>query len=217
MKSKYLFPIFVIFYYGLTSSAQASNVSAATFTPSVQTTGHSGNGSTTLGWMFNVNQTISVTALGYYDSGANGLIEEHSVGIFDSIGNLISSALVPSGTSGVLETGFRYTSITPFTLVAGTYTIGASIGATANDPVPYNGSFATIPQISIPQGASRYTETGTYISLSYPNLKWPVGNPYPFYLGPNFQVAAVPIPTATWLFLSGLFGILFKHRKTRTT
>ncbi len=207
-----------LFLLGLCSTiseqANASNLPVASFSPTSETIGHAGNGSTSLGWAFNVNQIISVTALGYYDSVSNGLFEEHTVGIFDN-GNLIFSALIPAGVSGQLDGGFRYIEITPFSLMPGSYTAAATIGSLASDPVPYFGTFTTISQITIPEGASRYTEVGAYTSLSYPDLKWPANNPYPFYLGPNFKISSVPIPGAIWLFTAGLVGLLRSSRKTQ--
>ncbi len=188
----------------INSQANASNLPVATFSPTLSTIGHSQASATTLGWAFNVNQTITVTELGYFDSGSDGLYEEHAVGIFDRNGILLSSAIIPSGTLGQLSDGFRYVEVTQFSLLPGSYTAAATIGASAGDPLPYFGTFTTISQISIPEGASRYTEAGTYTSLSYPDLKWPVNNPYPFYLGPNFQIASVPLPAAFWLFSSAL-------------
>ncbi len=201
-----IMPMFLLgLFGGINNSALANNLPVAGFNPTFDTTGHGGNGSTTLGWVFDVNESISVTALGYYDGGSDGLFEEHSVGIFDGSGNLISSALIPAGVSGQLDGGFRYIEITPFSLMPGSYTAAATIGSVASDPVPYFGTFNTISQITIPEGASRYTEIGTYISLSYPDLKWPINSPYSFYLGPNFKIAAVPIPSAIWFFMAGLF------------
>ena len=73
--------------FGDTPAATFSNLSG---TPLV-------NGPYTLGWQFKVNTAIDVTALGVFDSGQDGLVESHDVGIWDSTGNLLVSATVQSG------------------------------------------------------------------------------------------------------------------------
>ncbi len=68
---------------------------------------------------FKPTQTIKVTSLGYYDETQVGLLAAHEVGIFDSSGNLIADATVPSGASPPLIDSIRYQSIAPVTLLAG--------------------------------------------------------------------------------------------------
>ncbi|MGZ8898958.1 MAG: DUF4082 domain-containing protein, partial [Limisphaerales bacterium] len=80
----------------------------------------------TYGWRFAVGDTpISVTHLGYFDAGLNGLTDSHMVGIWDSAGTLMTQATVPSGTEGTLVNSYRFTLATPATLDANTtYFIG---------------------------------------------------------------------------------------------
>ncbi|MCB9509099.1 MAG: T9SS type A sorting domain-containing protein [Deferribacteres bacterium] len=82
----------------------------------------------TLGWSFTVGAAdIVVSHLGIYDSGNDGLLTAHDVGIWTSDGaTLVASVSIPSGTSATLISGCRYVNITPVTLQAGqTYVIGA--------------------------------------------------------------------------------------------
>jgi len=74
--------------------------------------------SVTLGWGFSLTTPLTVTDLGYFD-GNLGLVDPHPVGIWDSIGNLLATATVPSGGAGALVNGFRFVPITPVTLGAG--------------------------------------------------------------------------------------------------
>src|SRR5262245_57120066 len=62
----------------------------------------------TLGWRFTVNQPISITALGIFDSGQDGLAQSYSIGIWNSGGTMIASGTVSSGTSNPLVNQFRY-------------------------------------------------------------------------------------------------------------
>jgi hypothetical protein len=200
--------------FGMSVSSHAVPIPAASFTSGPTTTGHAGSSSTTHGWLFSTNSDFLVTALGYYDDGQDGLAEVHAVGIFDSIGNLLVSTTVPSGLTGTLVGQFRYEPITPFLLSGGqTYTIGGTIGADASDPTAYNVSGLTsIAEITIPPGASRYTEAGTYTSLTFPTLTFPPSDPYNIYFGPNFEVEArsepVPEPSSLLLLGTGGLGVL---------
>ena len=88
------------------------------------TTGSSGVDSDayTVGWAFS-STTISVSALGYYAAGANGLSNSHTVGIYTSTGTLLRSTTVPSGTTGTLTSNYRMTSVTPLILGPGNYVV----------------------------------------------------------------------------------------------
>src|SRR5262249_3287594 len=132
--------------------------------------------------------------LGYYDAGQNGLVEQHAVGIWDSGQTLLTSALVPSGTATALIDAFRYVFTPEIILHPGSYVIGGTIGQNASDPSGQQATGLTsIP--SITAGPDRYTEAGTYTTLSYPNLQWPLVNPYNGYFGPNFLVNNSPAGT----------------------
>ena len=63
--------------------------------------------------------------LGVWDAGANGLVESHQVGLWNSTGTLLASATVGSGTSAALVDGFRYVDIVDVPLAVGSYTVGA--------------------------------------------------------------------------------------------
>src|SRR5262245_59695726 len=78
----------------------------------------------TLGYSFTLSSAVAVTNLGIFDLGNNGLNQSHTVTIWTSTGTALVNALIPAGTREPLTNGFRYTSIAPFTLPAGTYTIG---------------------------------------------------------------------------------------------
>ena len=56
----------------------------------------------TLGFQFSVASNTSIISLGAYDSGQDGLVQAAQVGLWDLSGNLLTSAVVSSGTSGTL-------------------------------------------------------------------------------------------------------------------
>jgi len=147
-----------------------------------------GNGPFTLGWKFSLNSAVSVTGLGVFDSNLDGLADSHDVGIFDSVGNLLVSATVASGTANPLIHQFRYASasvlLTPGTL----YDIGTVWGNDADGFLcgdPLTTDFATDPSINYWTGA--YVFGG---SLSAPWNFFNQGNPV--YFGPNFTFTSVP-------------------------
>ena len=101
----------------------------------------------TMGWEFQVNNDISVTALGFFDVGGNGLLTNHRVGIWTSSGTLLGSVTVTptSSSSG----GYFYEDLsTPINLTAGnSYLIGTYV---YGDAFIYNAdNIITDPSITI--------------------------------------------------------------------
>jgi hypothetical protein len=87
----------------------------------------------TLGFVFTANSTFEVTSLGWFDSTGAGFQSEHTVGIFDSTGNLLVSTTLGSGTTDPLSGNFRYHSISPLTLNSGSeYTLAGTSGGPAD-------------------------------------------------------------------------------------
>lgn len=95
--------------------------------------------------------------------------------------------------------------------------MGGTIGAQASDPATFLVTgLSSIPEITIPSsGASRYTEAGSYTSLSFPNAIFDYGY---IYFGPNFQVGAVPEPSGLAMLGAGGFALLVcgGRRRSRT-
>src|SRR5262249_58403989 len=81
---------------------------------------------TTRGWSFTTADSLTVTALGWWDFGNDGLAASHQVGIWNTSGTLLMSATVASGTTDPLASGFRFDSALTgtTTLAPGTYVIG---------------------------------------------------------------------------------------------
>jgi Domain of unknown function (DUF4082)/PEP-CTERM motif len=167
-------------------------------------------GTWTLGWSFFVNSSISVTSLGAFDAGSDGLNVAHDVGIWDAAGNLLASATVPSGTAGLLDSGYRFVSISPLALTASsTYYVGAVYFSNDNDgwlqdPL----TLVTAPEITY---LSRQYESSSG-SLVFPDL---AGSGTTGYFGANFEFgdsSPVPEPSTIALFSAGL-GIVLAARK----
>lgn len=66
------------------------------------------------GFFVTGNNPVPVTHLGYYDLNKDGLVKDHHVGIFASNGTvLVTSVVVPAGTSAYLTNGYRYVGLNP--------------------------------------------------------------------------------------------------------
>jgi hypothetical protein len=147
----------------------------------------------TFGWQFTVGgSSIAVSKLGYWDFGADGLGDEHTVGIWESggAGTLVVQGSVPAGTSGELIGTFRFTDVTPVTLNANqTYYIGGwspsaldlifygSPGETIANEITYNGATYAAPEDLFDR----------------PDISFPSANQGVY--GPNFAFGPVtPVP-----------------------
>ena len=165
------------------------------------------NATWSLGWEFNVLSPITVTMLGFYDDGKNGLSESHAVGIYDSLGSLlVSGTVVPADA---LTSWWRFTSVTPTLLPVGSdYRIAAVTGSENYtwDPV----GFVVNPNITYV--GSRYTSSGT---LVYPSESEPVTG----YFGPNFQFegGVIPEPSTFVLLGAGLIALGMAARRRKSS
>jgi hypothetical protein len=167
-----------------------------------------GNPPFTLGWEFTVNIDVLITDLGLYDASLNGLAESHDLGLFSSGGALLASATIPSGTSGTLIDQFRYVSIAPIWLLAGsTYRIGA-VYTSGLDALVFPGFGATVVSTnpSISYLDSRFAVSGT---LANPTLSGGQGG----YFGPNLNGTAVPEPATLALMGAGLAALYRRRRR----
>ena len=167
---------------------------------------------TTFGWGFAVNTPLTVTALGVWDLQGDGLVEDHTVGIFTTSGSTpLVSATVPSGAAGTLIDGFRYVSITDTVLSPGTYNIGAfyPVGL---DPVIQNASTVTTdPRITYQQGGFDVLAG----SLANPTAPTATANSN---FGPNFQIApaaigVIPEPGSLALLAIAVGAFAFRRRR----
>ena len=161
----------------------------------------------TTGWAFST-AGLTVTALGYFDDGQDGLLNAHDVGIFASDGALLVSATVPQGVVGTLNADWRFVAITPVALDAGSYVIGGF--SNGYDPIVVAGAAAGSPAIKL-GSLSWYTFGG---SLSFPNS---TGN---VYLNPNFEfdravtpASATPEPATVALAAAALGLVALRRRR----
>jgi Domain of unknown function (DUF4082)/PEP-CTERM motif len=178
-------------------------------------TNNAWNFDATIGWQFTLSSPVTVTELGFFDATGSGLSDPHPVGIWNGSGTLLGSATVPSGTAGMLVDGFRFVSVTPFTLGAGAYAIGAYGNQTSLDAFEFGlGGSTTIPALTLGGAVEAASLPNT---LTFPTS--PEGFATQGYFGPNFMVATIPEPsTISLLALAfGLAGFFKAMRRTPST
>ncbi|MEM7307853.1 MAG: hypothetical protein AAF682_14335 [Planctomycetota bacterium] len=72
-----------------------------------------------LGMRFTMKQDRTLTHLGLYDAGGDGIVAEYPIGIYDTSGAEIASAVISAGQVDPLQDGFRYVEVAPVVLEAG--------------------------------------------------------------------------------------------------
>ena len=181
--------------------ASASVSTAVSFT---KDSGGEGTSSFTRGFYFSLSDSVTIAALGWYDSGGDGLVSSHEIGIWNDTGQLLLSGMVSSGTADPLEGFFRYTaSLTgDAALTPGSYVIGGL--STVSDR-----SYRRLDASSVIFGPfiSYISDASNAQSAVFSEPTWPAGFDIG-YFGPNFQyVSGVP-ETGTWGMLAVGFAVL---------
>jgi len=168
----------------------------------------------TLGYQFQVGaSSISLTGLGFYDFGQDGLQTAHDVGLWNNSGSLLTQVSVASGTSAPLVGFYRYAAVTPITLASGqTYTVGG-LFQTGTDKYSYNiVGLTSDPAINI----IIPTVYNTGSTLTMPTSSFPGNN----FTGADIQfTTATPVPfefepTGGLMVLGGAW-LLRRHLKNK--
>lgn len=223
------------FAFALSAPLQAMPVPAVSVTANAVTGTGSNNQSQTLGWSFRPTTDISVTALGLLDIGADGLVDPHEIGIWQSNGTLLTQTLIPEGTGTTLNENFRYVDIQPLLLAGGQdYVIGAlylaasapGLGPSDSDPDRdfFQGAFngANAPRSFAPEITFLETRFGTQQigNLIFPNQTTPnssaiLGPGFLFEAAENPTATAIPEPASFAIFALGLAVMGFARRRSR--
>jgi len=210
----------------------ATSANAAVILSSAGGGGASAPEAQTLGYRFIVgNTSLTVSDLGFFDTGTNGLANAHAVGIWGG-STLLASGTVPSGTTGTLVGNWRYVAITPITLTNNTqYTIGGLYPTGNTDSVPgqsgnvqtngtdlgiFSGGWSFNTALTAANPAYNFEALWvTGASLARPtNLIAATGQAYP---APNFQYTLVPEPSTLAMAVVGGLGMLVSLRRKRRT
>ena len=163
----------------------------------------------TAGWAFTLSSPVLVTELGLWDFGNDGFDTSHVVTIWTSTGTQEAQGTIPSGAGAILTNGFRYVSIAPVLLPAGSYTIGGFYSPTDSDQIVTSASTITT--------ASGVIYDGSRIGLGFAFPPIDISGVPNSNFGPNFQFTTrTSVPdTGTTLSLFGLslMGLAFLRRK----
>lgn len=161
-------------------------------------------GSGVAGWSFDVvSSAIEVTELGIWDEGADGLLEEHRVGLWTTDGTLITSLNITNDNSIAAPSTssdgcWLFSTIAPVTFTSGSYVIGMQALNDSPDYFRIATTATTIPEI-VYGGTVQVIETTNF---DFPGTQEPLANDGGF--GPNFRVASSAIPESSTILLLGL-------------
>ncbi len=169
----------------------------------------------TLGLDFNVNTAVTVTALGSFDSGKDGITSNIFVGIFDlSTGLLVAPAVNLNRTANCGGTAYVSVAIAPIVLAAGSYQL-ASWGYDQGADINYNNSGPGGP-IVFDSLSGALTAVGTrYSNGNAPGVLATNSAIGTTRYGAGTFAAVVPEP-ATWgLMIAGfaMTGVAARRRK----
>lgn len=164
------------------------------------------------GFSFQPTSDISVTHLGFFDAGRDGLSGDHLVGIFDSTYKNLGYTTVPSMSNGG-SSYFLYTLLlSPIALSSGeTYYI---LGDTGSEKYTWDTvGFYMAADINYLSDASIWGYADLQGDITGSVIYADPGVDDNGIFGPNFKYMPVPIPSAVWLLSSGLIGLLgFRNR-----
>jgi hypothetical protein len=182
----------------LLADSPAVSFTAADVNPAFNVSFSNNAGGFDLGYKFNLNQSVLVTQLGYYNGIDGGMFMNHDVGLYTAAGVLLSSTTVlPSDT---LDGIFRYHSIVPVNLAPGDYVLVGVAGYDPGNPVDkytHDPNVITFdPRITFIENRVKGNQGNTLNFLTDADTEHSVDPPLNYgWFGPNMQMINVPEPT----------------------
>jgi hypothetical protein len=173
-----------------------------------------------LGYRFTAVNSFSVASLGFYDRGGDGLAASHQVGLWDTSGNLLASAVISAGSVDPLVGLFRMATLGgAVALTAGqSYVVAGRSGGDAVSRTDYSGVSGFQVNANITGLSLVWDDPNPAATLSVPTRPSP--ETYAYFAG-NFGVVqsgpgtVTPEPAGLVLLGSGLVGVAFGRRRGR--
>jgi hypothetical protein len=170
----------------------------------------------TLSFVFQVNTSIDVSALGYYFITTNGLDTGYSLTLSHWDGATLDATLATTSVGGgssfyasSLNHDFAYAAVTPVTLLPGNTYVMSATGADVGDFFYLTSNYGPAPAIVF------------YENLYGSNIPTGSTSGVSNYFGPNFFFSATAVPepatSAAWIGGLGLAAAaILRGRRTQT-
>ncbi|MFZ9752546.1 MAG: hypothetical protein ACO3B3_03185 [Cyanobium sp.] len=145
-----------------------------------------------LGYSFSLNQSQTITALGFYDASEDGLLSSHGIGLYEATSQtLLASATVPAGSDSWLQNGFRWVPIPSLSLLSGSYVIAAT---SSGDPALFDPFLYETTAVDGIDGlviGTSLSESGSGTVVAFPSQDEGLAQGF---FGPAYAIAGTPGP-----------------------
>jgi hypothetical protein len=157
--------------------------------PSSDFTFDEGHGDAMVGWSFQLLVPFTVTKVGWYDEGSNGLSRPFQVGLWGElgglsmIGDLNNGLIIPAGTNATLSGTWRVVDLAePLLLPPGSYILGGLDTSTTRDVIKYVAAGDPGYQSVVPPGCPVVIGQFFYGQMETPGVPPKFGPPTSYYL-----------------------------------
>ena len=147
----------------------------------------------------------TITSLGFYDQGQDGIATSYQLGLWDSSQNLLATTTVTP--SSPLTGDFRYAAISPVTLTSSPFTIGVLLPP--NPPDVWLDNALLVLGVGF-TGAGTGQFSGLSGSLVFPSNSETSNNYY--VVNANGPVPPVPEPSSALLTAIAMMGMVTRRR-----